>query len=97
MVQTDSVEGVFERETTLDFVSHDHSGEDVLDGEVGESGSSHPVGDGENSSRAIRRVSPFGGCNIKSTSVPLSVSCALLVRTEETCDRSESQRQSSKE
>ena len=97
MVQTDSVEGVLKSETTLNFVSHDHSGENVLDGEVGESGSSHPVGDGEDSSRAIGGVTPFGSCDIKSKSVSASSSLHRVVRTEETYHRSERQRQSDRE
>lgn len=91
MIETDSVEGVLKSETTLDFVSHDHSGENVLDGEVGESGSSHPVGDGEDSTGAIGGVTPFGSCNVKSTSVSPSSSLRSTMRTEETYHRSERQ------
>ena len=68
VIQTDSVERVLKSETTLNFVSHDHSRENVLDGEVGESRSSHPIGDGENSTRAIRGVTPFGSCKIEISS-----------------------------
>lgn len=54
VVESDSVERVLESHATLDLVSHDHRGEDVLDGEGGfagsDVGSRDPVGDGHDRS-----------------------------------------------
>ena len=58
MVETDTVEGVEERETALDLVRLDHALEDIMDGQR-LALASEMIGDRENGPQVIRRVSPL--------------------------------------
>lgn len=60
VIETDTVVGVEESEAPLDLVSLDHAREDIMDSELltlaGEM-----VGDGEDSTQVVGRVTPFCG------------------------------------
>ena len=58
MVETNTVEGVEERETALDLVRLDHALEDLMDGQR-LALASEMIGDRENGPQVIRRVSPL--------------------------------------
>lgn len=57
VVESDAVERVLEGHASLDFVRHDHRGEDVLDGEggfaSGDVGSGDPVRNGHDRSTEV--------------------------------------------
>lgn len=69
VVETDLVEGVLERENTLNLMGLDHGLEDVLDGEdlaagdvsSGAVGAGDPVGHGEDTTQVVGGMTPFGG------------------------------------
>ena len=58
VVESDSVERVLEGHASLNFVSLDHGFENVLHRE-GFSSSGKVIGDGQDSSEVVRRVTPF--------------------------------------
>lgn len=68
VVESNTVEGVLQCETSLDFVGLDHSLQNVLDlwnldagGWVGLSGTGNPVGNSENCSQVVGRMTPLSG------------------------------------
>lgn len=60
MIKSNSVERVLKGKTSLDLVSHDHTGKNVLDGErrfsVGDVGSRDPVGNRTDGTKVVTRV-----------------------------------------